>query len=292
MLGAFLAATGLAVWWMVWRPASPEELIGLFPDGEAPTFYVDVAALRHSGILDLVAGKAGAEEPEYRKFVEASGFDYRRDLDVVAMRIRSTDTLLVLKGRFDTQRLANYAKSTGGRCTPDVCTVQGSAPERQISWTSKKGTVLALAVATDPLAVALMNDAPHKLSYKLPTAPVWLDVPGSQLHGGPGLPPGLSAFLSSLDGAQRAVLTAGVDGAGFAVEMRAECDNAEAAKAISGRLTQMTEMFKKLLARDSKQPNEADLSGLLAAGTFSANGVAVNGKWPVSKILVSSLLGR
>lgn len=292
MLGALLAVMGIAGWWLWWRPATAADLIGLFPDGEAPTLYVDVAALRTTGVLEMLAGKAGVEEPEYRKFVEASGFDYRRDLDAVAMRIRSTDTLLVLRGRFDTERLAKYAKSTGGRCTPDVCTVQGSAPERQISWMKKSSEVLAMAVSQDPLAVALLNDTPRKPEHKLPAAPVWLEVPGSQLHGGPGLPPGLSALLSSLDGAQSAVLTAGLDGAGFALEMRAICDKAETAKEISGRLTQMTDMFRKLLARDNKQPNEADLSGLLAGGTFGAEGFEVRGRWPLSKHLLPSLLGR
>ncbi len=292
MLGAFLAAACLVGWWVLWRPATAADLIGLFPDGEAPTLYVDVAVLRTAGILEMVAGKAGVEDPEYRKFVAASGFDYRRDLDAVAMRIRSTDTLLVLKGRFDAGRLAAYAKSSGGRCTPDVCTVQGSAPERQISWTPKARHMLALAVAPDPLAVALINDTPRQVSRSLPVSPVWLEVPGSQLHGGPGLPPGLSALLSSLDGANRAMLTAGVDGSGFALKLQADCPDAERAKQIAGRLTQMTEMFRKLLARDNKQPNEADLSGLLARGEFAADGLDVNGKWPLSKVLLSSLLAR
>ncbi len=277
---------------MLLRPATAADLIGLFPDGEAPTLYVDVAALRTAGLLEILAGKAGVEEPEYRKFVEASGFDYRRDLDAVAMRVRSTDTLLVLKGRFDAARLAAYAKANGGRCTPDVCTVQGSAPERQISWIPMKRQMLALAVAQDPLAVALINPAPRSVSRTLPESPVWLEVPGSQLHGGPGLPPGLSALLSSLDGADRALLTAGVDGIGFALEMKATCPEPAKAKEIAGRLTQMTEMFRKLLARENQKPNPADLSGLLAGGEFAADGLTVRGKWPLSKILLTSMLGK
>lgn len=277
---------------MLLRPATATDLIGLFPDGEAPTLYVDVAALRATGLLEMLAGKAGVEEPEYRKFVEASGFDYRRDLDAVAMRVRSTDTLLVLKGRFDAARLAAYAKANGGRCTPDVCTIQGSAPERQISWIPMKRQMLALAVAQDPLAVALINPAPRSVSRPLPESPVWLEVPGSQLHGGPGLPPGLSALLSSLDGADRAVLTAGVDGVGFALEMKATCPEPAKAKEIAGRLMQMTDMFRKLLARENQKPNPADLSGLLAGGEFAADGLTVRGKWPLSKILLTSMLGK
>ncbi|MGJ5816215.1 hypothetical protein [Paludibaculum fermentans] len=291
-LGAFLAVACLAVWWVLWRPATATDLIGLFPDGEAPTLYLDVAGLRSSGVLDLLAGKAGAEEPEYRKFVEASGFDYRRDLDAVAMRVRSTDTLLILKGRFDAARLAAYAKSNGGRCTPDVCTVQGSSPERQISWIPMKRQMLGLAVAPDPLAVALLNSSPRRISRPLPESPVWLEVPGSQLHGGPGLPPGLSALLSSLDGADRALLTAGLDGIGFALELNATCPEPAKAKEIAGRLTQMTEMFRKLLARENQKPDPADLSGLLAGGEFAAEGLTVKGKWPLSKVLLTSMLGK
>ena len=46
--------------------------------------YIDTGLLRQSGLLELVAGSKAVEEPDYRKFVDQTGFDYRRDLDAVA----------------------------------------------------------------------------------------------------------------------------------------------------------------------------------------------------------------
>jgi hypothetical protein len=51
-------------------------------------------------------------------------------------------------------------------------------------------------------------------------------------------------------------------------------------------------MFRKLLARENQKPNPADLSGLLASGEFSSDGLTVKGKWPLSKLLLTSMLGK
>jgi hypothetical protein len=40
-------------------------------------------------------------------------------------------------------------------------------------------------------------------------------------------------------------------------------------------------MLKKLLARENRKPDPGDLSGVLAAGTFRAEGSVVRGGWPI-----------
>ena len=53
----------------------------MLPADRATLVYIDTDALRKSGLLDLLAGSKAAEEADYRKFVEQTGFDYRTDLD-------------------------------------------------------------------------------------------------------------------------------------------------------------------------------------------------------------------
>ncbi len=48
--------------------------------------------LRSAGILDLLAGSKSAEDPDYKKFVDESGFDYCTALDRLAIGFRPTVT--------------------------------------------------------------------------------------------------------------------------------------------------------------------------------------------------------
>ena len=72
--------------------------------------YMDVAAIRRSGILNMLAGSKAAEEPEYRQFVDQTKFDYRQDLDAVAAAFKDGQVFLALRGRFHWKNLADYAR--------------------------------------------------------------------------------------------------------------------------------------------------------------------------------------
>ncbi|MBI5283047.1 MAG: hypothetical protein HY858_15280 [Candidatus Solibacter usitatus] len=297
-IGAAVAAIVLpacvagGVWWFAFR-MTPARMAAMLPRSDAPVLYLDFAALRAAGVLDALAGTAGVEEPEYRKFVETTAFDYRKDLDAALLAFRPGDTLLVVKGSFDPGRLAAYAWSNGGRCAGELCSVQGSAPERQVSWIPmRRGALLAMAVSPDPMAAALLNTGSAPPAFTPPSSAVWLYLPGPQLRGGAALPPGLSAMLSSLEGAERALLSAGVAQDGFEILLEAPCaDNGKAAE-IAARLTRTTEMFVKLLARDGKKPDPADLSGLLAGGVFEARGAVARGRWPLSRAFLPAIAPR
>src|ERR1700691_4838632 len=73
-------------------------LIECLPPDRSTHVYLDVAALRASGILDLIAGSKALEEQDYRQFVEQTGFDYRVDLDAAAVGFVSGDTYFALRG--------------------------------------------------------------------------------------------------------------------------------------------------------------------------------------------------
>jgi hypothetical protein len=61
------------------------------------------------------------------------------------------------------------------------------------------------------------------------------------------------------------------------------------AETTRGQLELDTKMLKLELAREHQQPNPADLTGLLAAGTFQVIDTEVIGAWPIKKELLNSL---
>src|SRR5947209_5410978 len=73
------------------------DLVRLLPSGDVTSFYADLELLRRSGYLQLLA--AQSVDPEYRRFVQETNFDFARDLDAMA-GVASRDGLnLFLKGR-------------------------------------------------------------------------------------------------------------------------------------------------------------------------------------------------
>src|SRR5579862_2047155 len=110
------AAVGVVRWRRTFQPVNATSLLAALPVQGATLLYIDADALRQSGILDLLAGSKAAEEPDYRKFVEQSGFDYRTDVDGVAAAFVNGETYLTVRGRFQWKLLSSYARSQGGEC--------------------------------------------------------------------------------------------------------------------------------------------------------------------------------
>jgi hypothetical protein len=273
-------ALGGALWYFYLRQAQAARMLAMLPAGDGTTLFVDTALLRRAGLLEKLAGQAGTEEQDYRRFVEATGFNYRTDLDALLVRFRQSDTLMVVAGGFDLDKLKTYALAHGGRCAANLCSVQGSAPERQISWMPLGRRLLAVGVGADPMAAALIGGG-ERAAFRPPEAALWFHLPGAELRPREGLAPGLSAFLSGLDGARYAVLSVERRGTDFAVALEAPAESAAQAGAMAERLTRNTEMITKLLARENRKPDPAELAGILASGTFRVEGSVVRGSWPV-----------
>src|ERR1700736_1972308 len=73
------------LYWMRSRTAaSPRAMLACLPRTGAVAVYLDGEGLRRSGVLDLITGSKATEDLEYQKFVEGTGFDYRRDLEALA----------------------------------------------------------------------------------------------------------------------------------------------------------------------------------------------------------------
>jgi hypothetical protein len=123
----FLAAAGLYYWHykhsssgQVGSTGGPAPSIVSSLPPEAPyVIYADVAALRDSAFLArlIAIAPAPAEDPEYTEFVNATGFDYTKDLDHVAIAVIPASPRPVVwtiaEGRFDQQKIAAYALRTG-----------------------------------------------------------------------------------------------------------------------------------------------------------------------------------
>jgi hypothetical protein len=288
-LGAVLLAilAGSLYWY---RPgATAAAMLRCLPPGDGAVLYVDLSLLRKTGLLEQIAGQPGAEEPEYKRFVEASGFDYRRDLDAAMVELRPGTAFMVLKGRFDRARLAEYARSNGGECAGEFCSLPGSRPERRISFQPIPGRLLALAAGSDPMGAASIRENASAPPFEPPPSPIWVYLPGPALHSQPELPPGLSAFVEALDGAQRAVLTVEMSAIGFEVVLAAPCASVDQARTIAERLSGATATLQTLIARSGKPPEPASPAAVLSAGRFSADQTIVRGQWPLSKAFFAGL---
>src|SRR5207302_4939874 len=127
-----VVAVGVVRWARVAEPYDAVRLLSALPVDRATLLYIDTRLLRQSGMLDLLAGSKAAEEADYRKFVDQTGFDYRTDLDAVAAAFVNGTVYLTLRGRFQWKQLTTYAETEGGECHYTVCTMSGSSLERNI----------------------------------------------------------------------------------------------------------------------------------------------------------------
>src|SRR6185436_728552 len=82
---------GGSAYWYYSRPYNASRLMQMLPRDRSVHVYVNLKAMRSSGILDAIAGASTLEEPEYKKFVAETGFNYKTDLDGVAVAFRDGD---------------------------------------------------------------------------------------------------------------------------------------------------------------------------------------------------------
>jgi hypothetical protein len=99
-------------------------LISQILPGAPYVVYADVAALRNAAFLAKLVAMvpAPAEDPEYTDFVQATGFDYSRDLDRVVISTVADSSApgtsqsavwALADGRFDQQKIQAYALRYG-----------------------------------------------------------------------------------------------------------------------------------------------------------------------------------
>jgi hypothetical protein len=271
-----------------WRSSAtffdPPVLLSHFPVEDAAVFSADVAKLRAAGLLPPASQ---TPEPEYKQFVDDTGFDYKRDLDLVAASFSNSGTYFIARGRFDFQKLEAYAKRQGGNCYQRLCRMQGSRPDRRISFLPLRGDTLALAVSTDDLAAAKLESTGPKVTAKLPTDPVWLSVPGTFLRSRDLLPLSVRVTLSGITTAERVVFTLNQSGQGIELRMSATCQSPDEARVLSSQLRSSTSQLKEALAKSTTPPEE--LVRAVANGSFDQKEKLVAGRWPLPQSLLKSL---
>jgi hypothetical protein len=284
---------GFWYWRIQSRPIDARALIESLPPDQATHVYIDVNALRRGGFLEMIAGSKAVEEPDYRKFVEQTGFDYRTDLDAAAAAFFHNDVYFALRGRFQWKKLAQYAVSQGGQCAGGVCSMAGSTPQRHISFYELKSGVLALAVSQAERGVNMIGPNQWKTEPQLPNEPVWISAPSFAFADVKNMPEGTHAFFSPLARSQHVTFAVGPaarpEGGALQIRLEVACDSPETAIAVAGQLTQTTDLLKKMLARDHMTPSKNDLSGVLVAGNFRQQDKTVTGTWPLEREFVEAL---
>ena len=103
--------------------ASPAtELLSEMPAGAPTLVYIDLAAIRASSFYQNRPDHSPLTIPDsdYAKFVQMTGFDFEKDLDRVAIASwpqslsqEQKKTVAVAEGRFDRQRIRDYAVKNG-----------------------------------------------------------------------------------------------------------------------------------------------------------------------------------
>ena len=282
---------GGAVWCAIWyraRPLSNAAMFKRMSPPDAMILYIDFNALRQSGVLQRLAGSKSVEDPDYQRFVRQIGFDYKEQLDSAMVAFAPAGKFMFLRGQFDWPKLRAYAKQQGGVCRLDGCRMTGSTPERQISFLPVQKNLIALAVSASQEASLLTTRAGGP-DPEIPRAPIWLWIPNSALKSGYNLPSGTRSFTRSIEYADHVILTLGVEEGRFAAKMEVQCVTEFEAAEVVSQLKQATDTLRQMIGRENLLPNPADLSGVLASGTFSTQGLRAVGHWWIEDAFVDNV---
>jgi hypothetical protein len=270
------------------------DLVRLLPPEDSTIFFVNFSVLRKAGMMHLVSSAKPAEEKDYDNFVRQTHFSYGSDIDALAAAVGSNGMFFVARGRFDWDRLQRYAISHGGSCqSNELCRVQTSRPGYWASFLAIQPDVIALAIARDSSAAKILRSPGRRYSQPEINAPVWVDV-SRELLKDPGqmLPP-LRIFAITLQSADAVIVSLGPpeenDPAAFEIRLNAVCPNSVTADTIRTQLELQTKLLRLELIREHRQPNPADLTGLMTSGSFQVAGRRVVGMWPVRNELLKTL---
>ncbi len=270
--------------WRVSRDATLADLIARLPIEDSTVLFADIEALRDSGLLELLAGTGVDEEPDYREFVDKTGFDYRTDLDSVLAAFCTSDAFFLARGRLNWRQLNRYVEDQGGFCQNGRCLVGGSVPERRISYVALTYNVMALASSTDMWAVLTLEERRNEPpQWNIPDEPFWVSIPAASLMTAKWLPVGTQSFARALAEKDRVIFSIGQAATGFEAKVRVECSSARDAAGLAAELQRVTDLLRELIRLEKKTPNPNDLSGVLSSGVFEHSGYAVIGRWPVSR---------
>lgn len=281
---------GAWLWLRHQQQATLPALLTRLPAHKAALGFASIGALRQSGLLQADA-MAAAREPEYEAFIRKSGFNWETDLDSILWSFTPDARFFFVTGRFDWDRLEAFVKEEGGDCRDGFCTVAGSLPERQISFFPWRSHIMALAVSPDRYAADRLR-LEYRHGLAAPEAPFWLHFSQGALQDAEPAAPGLKGFLRLLDRAEQATLYLAPSGDAFSLELRARCGTQDQAAALHGDFQKLTEWLNTLLKIEKQEPGGAELASVLASGQFSSSGTTLEGRWPIRREFLASLVAE
>jgi hypothetical protein len=286
ILGGVLLGAG--AFWYHSRAYGPDKLMQMLPPDRSAHVFIDVGALRSTGILDLIAGSPALEDADYKKFVTETGFNYRQDLDHLAIAFRDGDVYYAAQGNFNWEKLAAYAPAHGGACERFICKAPGSEPGRNVSYYMPRGGILAIAVSKTASAGDMVGPGSWEHPPKI-DAPVWISTPPFVFNDLSKLPAGTRSFVSPLKNATSAIFTLGPTKDAFELKMNVAAKDAAGAVALAKQYNEVTDLFVKMLERDKMRPDPNDLAGILTSGKFASKEAQVTGTWPIPRKFLESL---
>jgi hypothetical protein len=285
---------GVALWGVAWyrsRQLTPGALLKRIPSSDAVVIYLDFAALRRSGVLGMLDSSKVTEEPEYQDFVRKIDFNYKQDLDTVMLAFAPTGKYLLARGQFDWKSLRSYVEAENGQCYNSLCRMQGSTPDRRISFFPLQSNLMALAVSQDESAALRLQSSAGGATAAVPNAPVWVAFPGAALKSAEGLPDGTRPFARAVERADSVVLSFAPENQRLAAKLTVACRSPQDASDLAGQLSATTVLLRQMIAREHQTPNPADLSGVLTSGSFRNEGSRVFGYWPLERVFLENMLG-
>ena len=140
------------------RGAGHEDVLAFMPADASAVLFVDSRGLRRAPFIAQLyawAPKPQAD-PEYAQFLKETGFDYERDLDLLAVAFekRGQDSTLfaVATGRFFKQKISAYALKSGTVAKMDGREIFGvpvAGSTKKISFTFLRDDQIALTDGGD-----------------------------------------------------------------------------------------------------------------------------------------------
>ena len=151
-----------------WRGSNNDrdELLLLVPASASAVVYLDLQALRNSPFLTGLYAWAPrpSVDSDYAEFVQATGFNYERDLDNVAIGIWNTakeiSFFALADGRFDKKKITTYAIESGTRTIErgrEIYSVTMSGSTRKISFAFMKNDRVAITDQPELSKILLEN---------------------------------------------------------------------------------------------------------------------------------------
>lgn len=283
-----VGVVGGALYWRSYSPVSADRLASHLPGGSSILISLDVGALRDSGILEQIAGSSSAEEADYRAFVDATGFEYRSDLDRILVAVQGPTTFILLTGRFDWKPMTKYVQQTGGVCRYGFCRLASSDLGRHISFFPLRPRVLAMAIGPDEWAAATMQlRKGPPAGYVSDRQPFWIFAPIEQIQDSALVPSGLRQYLMRMRDAESLTMSLEMNEGRLEMKLGVDCKGPSQATAMAAELNRFLSQIGELAKKED--PQATTLTAQLSTMRFGVEGARIRGRCLLSPYVFDSL---